>query len=151
MVDKAKPLPCPPASRIGKGPIPSTYVPGRNLVFLALAASLADSLGADRVVIGANDLDYSGYPDCRPEFIRSFQRTAALGTRMGAEGKAVKVEAPLMKLDKAGIVRLAVKLKAPLHLTWSCYEGGAKPCGRCDSCKLRAKGFAEARVADPAL
>jgi 7-cyano-7-deazaguanine synthase len=151
LVDKAKPLPRVPLSRIGTGGIPSTYVPGRNTVFLSLAASLADSISARAIVIGANSLDFSGYPDCRPEFARAFERTARLGTRVGAEGGRIRVLAPLQRLDKAGIVRLGLRLKAPLALTWSCYAGGAGPCGRCDSCRLRGRGFKVAGLPDPAL
>ncbi|MBI5625020.1 MAG: 7-cyano-7-deazaguanine synthase QueC [Elusimicrobia bacterium] len=149
LVGRSRELPNVPLSSIGKGPIPSTYVPGRNAVFLSLAASLADAIGAGAIVIGANSMDFSGYPDCRPEFIRSFERTARLGTRLGAEGGKMRVLSPLQRLDKAGIVKLALGLKAPLGLTWSCYAGKAKPCGLCDSCKLRARGFAEAGVEDP--
>jgi 7-cyano-7-deazaguanine synthase len=138
-------------AKIGAGAIPSTYVPGRNTIFLALAASLADAIGAEAVVIGANALDYSGYPDCRPPFLNAFSRVAKLGTRRGSEGKALKVLAPLLRLDKKGIVRLARTVGAPLSLTWSCYAGGFRPCGRCDSCQLRAKGFREAGAEDPAL
>lgn len=140
-------LPDVPLARIGRGGVPSTYVPGRNTMFLALAASLADAEGADAVVIGANALDYSGYPDCRPPFIRAFETAARRGTRRAR----LKVLAPLLRLDKAGIVRLAARVGAPLGLTWSCYAGTRRPCGRCDSCKLRAKGFREAGTADPAL
>ncbi len=151
LVDKKKRLPDLPLSEIGRGGIPSTYVPGRNTIFLALGISLADALGAERVVLGSNALDYSGYPDCRPEFTDAFSRVARLGTRRGAEGKSLRILAPLAKLDKKGIIRLAARVGAPLGLTWSCYEGGRRPCGRCDSCKLRAKGYAGAGLADPAL
>jgi len=151
LVDRRTPLPEIPASRIGKGPIPSTYVPGRNTVFLSLAVSLADAAGAEAVVIGSNAQDFSGYPDCRPEFNRAFEKAVRLGTRRGAEGKRLVLLAPLQRLDKAGIVRLAKRLKVPLEVTWSCYQGGRRPCGRCDSCKLRARGFAAAGVKDPAL
>ena len=138
-------------AKIGVGPIPSTYVPGRNTIFLSLAASLADAVGAEAIVIGANALDYSGYPDCRPPFLDVFSKVARLGTKRGSEGKGLKVLAPLLHLDKKGIVRLAAKVKAPLELTWSCYAGGSVPCGRCDSCRLREKGFRAAGAADPAL
>ena len=138
-------------SKIGRGGIPSTYVPGRNTLFLSLAMSLADSVGAEVIVIGANALDYSGYPDCRPAFLDAFSKVARLGTRRGSEDKPLKILAPLLHLDKKGIVGLAEKVGAPLSLTWSCYAGGARPCGRCDSCKLRAKGFQEAGAGDPAL
>lgn len=144
-------LPETPLAGIGRGGIPSTYVPGRNTVFLALAASLADAIGAEAVVIGANALDYSGYPDCRPPFLRAFGRVVRLGTRRGEQKKPLRILAPLLRLDKKGIVRLARKVGAPLSLTWSCYAGGARPCGRCDSCKLRAKGFREEGLRDPAL
>jgi 7-cyano-7-deazaguanine synthase len=103
------------------------------------------------VFIGVNALDYSGYPDCRPEFIDSFRTTAALALRVGVEGAAVRILTPLLDLTKADIVRRGVALGAPLELTWSCYRGDRVPCGNCDSCVLRAKGFAEANVADPSL
>jgi 7-cyano-7-deazaguanine synthase len=144
-------LPDVPLSRIGRGKaLPSTYVPGRNTVFLALAASLADAVGAEAIVIGANALDYSGYPDCRAPFLRAFETAATRGTSLGARGRRLKVLAPLVRLDKRGVVRLAARLGAPVGLTWSCYAGGSRPCGRCDSCKLRAKGFREAGSKDPA-
>ena len=151
LTNKALKLPKIALSKIGRGGIPSTYVPGRNTMFLALAASLADSIGARAIVIGANALDYSGYPDCRPPFLNAFSKVAKLGTRVGAEGGSMKVLAPLLHLDKKGIVRLARRVGAPLELTWSCYAGGAKPCGTCDSCQLRAKGFREAGTEDPSL
>ena len=152
LVNRRMKLPDLPSGEIGrKGDIPSTYVPGRNLVFASIGFSLADSSGADAVVLGPNVLDYSGYPDCRPEFYRALQKAAAFGTRRGASGRPIKILTPLIRLSKAGIARLGVKLNAPLELTWSCYSGGRRPCGRCDSCKLRAKGFAEARLTDPAL
>lgn len=147
LVDGRRPLPDLPLSRIGRGGIPSTYVPGRNTMFLSLAASMADACGAEAVVIGANVLDYSGYPDCRPRYLRAFEKTARLGTRAAG----LKVLAPLLSLDKKGIILLARRLGAPLRLTWSCYAGGGRPCGRCDSCKLRAKGFDAAGAEDPAL
>lgn len=150
LTDKRKNLPSLPLSEIGTGSIPSTYVPGRNTIFLSLAVSLADAVGAEAIVIGANALDYSGYPDCRPPFISAFGQVARRGTKRGSEGKPLRILAPLMRLDKKGVVRLATRLGAPLQLTWSCYAGGAKPCGTCDSCKLRDKGFAAARREDPA-
>ncbi|MEY2419369.1 MAG: 7-cyano-7-deazaguanine synthase [Actinomycetota bacterium] len=131
--------------------IPVTYVPGRNLIFLSLAIALAEARGCNNVSIGVNALDYSGYPDCRPEFIDSFRGTAALALRAGVEGRAVDVITPLIDMTKAQIVQRGVELGAPLELTWSCYRGQAAPCGECDSCVLRAKGFSEAGVADPAL
>jgi 7-cyano-7-deazaguanine synthase len=133
------------------GGIPVTYVPARNLIFLSLAMGIAEARDADDVFIGVNALDYSGYPDCRPEFVASFEATAALALKRGVEGRPVRVRTPLIDLTKAAIVALGVESGAPLHLTWSCYRGGDRPCGTCDSCVLRAKGFAEAGVADPAL
>ncbi|MDD5658201.1 MAG: 7-cyano-7-deazaguanine synthase QueC [Elusimicrobia bacterium] len=151
LVDAARPLPDMPAARIGFGAIPSTYVPGRNAVLLALAVSLADARGAEAVVIGTNHRDCSGYPDCRPAFLRAFAKAVSLGTKRGALGRRLDILAPLQKLEKAGIVRLGLRLGVPLGWTWSCYRGGERPCGRCDSCKLRARGFREAGAADPAL
>ena len=134
----------------GEG-IPVTYVPARNLIFLSVAMGICEARNADAAYLGVNALDYSGYPDCRPEFIHSFAATAALALRRGIEGRPVEVRTPLIDLSKADIVRLGLELEAPLHLTWSCYRGGPVPCGSCDSCHLRAKGFAEAGVPDPAL
>ncbi len=152
LVNRSMKLPDIRLSKIGKaGAIPSTYVPGRNLVFASAGFSLADAVDAEAVVLGPNVVDYSGYPDCRPEFYRALEIAAAYGTRRGAGGNKIKLLTPLIKLSKAGIARLGIKLKAPLELTWSCYRGGKLPCGRCDSCKLRAKGFADAGLKDPAL
>jgi len=131
--------------------VPVTYVPARNLVFLAVAMGVSEAREADVVYLGVNALDYSGYPDCRPEFVRAFEAAAALALKRGVEGNPVEVRTPLIALTKADIVRLGVSLGAPLHLTWSCYRGDDRPCGRCDACALRAKGFAEAGVPDPAL
>ena len=134
----------------GEG-IPATYVPARNLIFLSVAMGVAEARDADAVYLGVNALDYSGYPDCRPEFVESFRATAALALKRGVEGRPVDIRTPLIDLTKAGIVRLGLDLGAPLELSWSCYHGGPSPCGRCDACALRAKGFAEAGVPDPAL
>ena len=131
--------------------IPVTYVPARNLVFLAVAMGVSEARGADAVYLGVNALDYSGYPDCRPEFVRAFEAAAALALKRGVEGNPVEVRTPLIALTKADIVRLGMSLGAPLHLTWSCYRGDDDPCGRCDACALRSKGFAEAGLPDPAL
>jgi 7-cyano-7-deazaguanine synthase len=131
--------------------IPVTYVPGRNIIFLSFAASFAEAINAKTIFIGANAVDYSGYPDCRPEFIRSYQAMLARGLKTSVEGKSIKVETPLIHLSKAKIVKLAVKLKVPLQLTWSCYNGGSQPCGVCDSCRLRAQGFAQANIQDSAI
>ncbi|MGI8807256.1 MAG: 7-cyano-7-deazaguanine synthase QueC [Acidimicrobiales bacterium] len=141
----------PPAGDPAGAGIPVTYVPARNLIFLALAAGIAEARGADSIYLGVNALDYSGYPDCRPEFVASFRGTAALALKRGVEGDPLDVRTPLIDATKADIVRLGIDLGAPLHLTWSCYRGGPEPCGDCDACALRAKGFAEAGVADPAL
>jgi 7-cyano-7-deazaguanine synthase len=131
--------------------IPVTYVPARNLIFLAVAMGVAEARDIDVVYLGVNALDYSGYPDCRPEFVRAFEAAAALALKRGVEGNPVAVRTPLIDLTKAGIVRLGRSLGAPLHLTWSCYRGDEHPCGRCDACVLRAMGFAEAGLNDPAL
>ena len=137
---------------IGEG-IPSTYVPARNTVFLSLAMAWAESLGARDLFIGANVLDYSGYPDCRPEFLEAFQALARLATRTGVEGADWVVHAPLMRMTKAQIAARAAELGLDLGRTLSCYtpEASGVPCGRCDACRLRARGFAEAGLSDPAL
>jgi len=134
----------------GAPAIPATYVPARNLVFLAVAVGVAEARDLDAVYLGVNAVDYSGYPDCRPEFVASFAETARLALKRGVEGRPIDVRAPLVELSKAAIVRLGVELEAPLASTWSCYRGGPEPCGTCDSCVLRARGFAEAGVADSA-
>jgi 7-cyano-7-deazaguanine synthase len=131
--------------------IPVTYVPARNLIFLAVAMGIAEARDLDAVSLGVNALDYSGYPDCRPEFIASFADTARLALKRGVEGRPVEVRTPLIDRTKADIVRLGLAVGAPLELTWSCYRGDDRPCGTCDSCALRAKGFAEAGADDPAL
>jgi 7-cyano-7-deazaguanine synthase len=151
LLDKKSPLPrIKDARRIGKE-IPSTYVPGRNTLFLSYGLSFAEAAGARAVMIGANALDYSGYPDCRPDFIAAMSRVFKLGTKAGRQGKPVKIIAPLLKLSKARIIKLGSKLGVPYELTWSCYRGGKKPCGVCDSCRLRTRGFKEAGKKDPAL
>ncbi len=129
--------------------IPPTYVPGRNMIFLALASSWAEVLGADEIFIGVNAIDYSGYPDCRPEFLRAMEEAIRLGTKRGILGRPIKIRAPLISMKKAEIVKKGVELGVPFELTWSCYRGGEKACGKCDSCVLRLKGFAEAGVPDP--
>jgi len=131
--------------------IPDTYVPARNIVFLSLALSLAEAIKAKEIFIGAHAQDYSGYPDCRPEFYRAFKRAAISGTRSGVEGKAPGIRTPLINKNKAQIIRLGRRLKVPFELTWSCYRGGKSPCGRCDSCRFRAKGFKGAGLEDPSL
>jgi 7-cyano-7-deazaguanine synthase len=131
--------------------IPVTYVPARNSIFLAVALGVAEARDLDAVWIGVNAVDYSGYPDCRPAFIEAFRGVAATGQRRGVEGDPVGIRTPLIELSKADIVRLGVERGAPLDRTWSCYRGDTAPCGRCDACRLRARGFAEAGVDDPAL
>jgi len=134
--------------------IPITYVPARNTIFLSFALAWAEVLESSDIFIGVNALDYSGYPDCRPEFIEAFEKMANLATRVGVEGVTrVKIHTPLISLSKSEIVRYGVKLEVPFELTWSCYDPGPDgyPCGSCDSCSLRAKGFREAGLDDPAL
>jgi 7-cyano-7-deazaguanine synthase len=131
--------------------IPSTYVPARNTILLSIALGYAESHGLGRIYLGANAIDYSGYPDCRPEYLRAFERLARLATKAGVErGVAVRIETPLLRLSKAKIVRLGERLEVPWEMTWSCYAGGTRPCGRCDACRLRQKGFADAGRVDPA-
>lgn len=132
--------------KIGKK-IPSTYVPGRNTVFLSYALSFAETIGAKKIFIGANAVDFSGYPDCRPQYYKNFNKLLAVGTKNGD----IKIETPLLYKTKKEIVESAFRLKVPLELTWSCYSGGKKPCGKCDSCVLRAKGFAHAGRKDPII
>jgi len=129
---------------IGHG-IPATYVPARNTILLSLALGWAETLKAKTIFIGAHQLDYSGYPDCRPEYFQALQRAFNKGTKMGR----FKIVAPLLKKDKAQIIRLAHRLGVPLQWTWSCYSGGAQPCGTCDSCRLRQAGFEKAGLKDP--
>ena len=131
------------------GSIPITYVPARNTVLLSLALGFAETRRADAIFIGVNAVDYSGYPDCRPEYIEAFNALAALATKRAVEGELTRIEAPLLRLTKATIIRRGLALGVDYGLTWSCYRGGETPCGACDSCRLRAKGFAEAGVADP--
>ena len=128
--------------------IPVTYVPSRNIIMMSVAAGLCESIDAEKIYIGANVIDYSGYPDCRPEFFYAFQKMLEVGTKSGVEGHTIKIETPILSLSKAEIVKLGKELEAPLHLTWSCYEGGEKACGKCDSCQLRLKGFEEAGYED---
>ncbi len=131
--------------------IPITYVPARNLVFLSLAAALAETVEAERLVIGANIVDYSGYPDCRPEFLEAFRRAAELGTKRGVEGHPLEIDAPLIRMSKAEIIRLGLDLGLDYALTHSCYDPApdGRPCGHCDSCRFRRQGFAELGLADP--
>ena len=139
-----------PSGDVTRHDIPVTYVPARNLIFLSYALGYAEVTGADHIFIGVNALDYSGYPDCRPEFIQLFQQLADYSTKASvADGRKIKIETPLIQLSKKQIVELGVKLAAPLELTTSCDRGGEVACGTCDSCLLRLKGFAEAGLTDP--
>jgi 7-cyano-7-deazaguanine synthase len=131
--------------------IPVTYVPARNSIFLAVALGVAEARRFDAVWIGVNAIDYSGYPDCRPEFIDAFRRVAATGQKRGVDGNPIAIRTPLIESTKAQIVETGMATGAPLQLTWSCYQGGDRPCGECDACILRARGFAEAGIDDPAL
>jgi 7-cyano-7-deazaguanine synthase len=139
-----------PAGGTGDG-IPVTYVPARNSIFLAVALGVAEARDLDAVWIGVNAVDYSGYPDCRPAFIEAFRQVAATGQKRGVEGDPIEIRTPLIESTKPEIVQMGLALGAPLELTWSCYQGGDKPCGVCDACLLRARGFAGAGVDDPAL
>ncbi len=138
-----------PTNGVGEG-VPVTYVPARNLVFLSLTLAWAETVGARDIFIGVNALDYSGYPDCRPEFIASFEETARLGTKAGIEKRGLKIHAPLQHMSKADIAREADRLGLDPAMSWSCYNPGAdgRACGLCDSCRLRRKGFAEAALED---
>ncbi|MZP28195.1 7-cyano-7-deazaguanine synthase QueC [Heliobacterium undosum] len=129
--------------------IPATYVPARNILFLAYALSFAEKVGARRIYTGVNALDNPGYPDCRPEFIAAFQRMIDVGTKAGTEGRSVEVFTPLIEMNKADIIRFALELDAPLHLTLTCYYGENPACGECDSCRLRLEGFKLLGQSDP--
>ena len=124
--------------------IPSTYVPGRNTVFIAIALSLAEAKGAQAIFLGINAVDYSGYPDCRPEYLQAYQTLANLSSKAGLEGHAPQLVAPLIKESKVGIIRRAVSLGVPIQETWSCYQGEVEPCGLCDSCRIRDRALIEA-------
>ena len=141
-----------PKDRVLDASIPVTYVPARNTVFLSLALAWAESLGVVDIGIGANALDYSGYPDCRPEYLRAFESVANLATKAGAEGRRFHIHAPLLTMTKAEIIRRGLELGVDYRLTHSCYDpdSSGRPCGHCDSCVLRARGFAEVGCDDPA-
>jgi 7-cyano-7-deazaguanine synthase len=138
---------------LAAGEIPATYVPARNTVLLSLALSWAEAIGARDIFIGVNALDYSGYPDCRPEYIRAFEQLAMLATKAGVEGSRFTIQAPLLQMSKAAIIRRGLQLGLDYGLTWSCYDPmpDGRPCRSCDSCRLRAKGFEEAGALDPLL
>jgi 7-cyano-7-deazaguanine synthase len=133
-----------PTAGVKAGEIPITYVPGRNTVFIAIALSLAESKGAKAIYLGINAVDYSGYPDCRPDYLEAFQKLAALSSKVGVEGNAPQLVAPLVLDSKVDIVRRAKRLGVPIELTWSCYQGGETPCGVCDSCRIRDLALREA-------
>jgi 7-cyano-7-deazaguanine synthase len=141
-----------PKDGVGEG-IPVTYVPARNTIFLSLSLGLAEASGARDIYIGVNALDYSGYPDCRPEFIGQFERLANVATKAGVEGEPFTIHAPLLHMTKADIAREAVRLGLDAGLSHSCYDPASdgRACGRCDACRLRAKGFAEAGIEDPTV
>lgn len=144
LTDLAQPL---PQDGLQAG-IPSTYVPGRNTVFIALALALAEAQAAQAIYLGINAVDYSGYPDCRPEYLAAFQQLAQLSSKAGLEGHAPQLVAPLVMDSKVDIVRRAVNLGVPIDKTWSCYQGGDVPCGLCDSCRLRDRALIEAGYPD---
>ncbi len=133
-----------PTEAAAQGVIPPTYVPGRNTVFIAVGLSLAEATHAERLYLGINAVDYSGYPDCRPEYLDAYQRLADLATKAGLEGRGAALTAPLIELSKADIVREALRLGVPVAETWSCYQGGEEPCGMCDSCRIRDAALIEA-------
>lgn len=141
-------IPNHPINEIGKT-IPTTYVPGRNTIFLSYALAYAETIHAEAIFIGVNAVDYSAYPDCRPRYIQIIQQLARVATCQGVKGKPVRIKAPLLQLSKAQIIKKGARLKVPFSKTWSCYRGGTKACGRCDSCQLRLKGFQEAHQKDP--
>ena len=134
-----------------RGTIPSTYVPSRNIIFLSFALSYAEAIGASAVYIGAHAQDYSGYPDCRPDFFKAFKKVISHGTKAGVENRKIEIKTPLINKTKAKIINQGQKLGVPFFLTWSCYLGRKQPCGQCDSCYFRKKGFKEAGIKDPLL
>ncbi|MEC8095929.1 MAG: 7-cyano-7-deazaguanine synthase QueC [Cyanobacteriota bacterium] len=141
LTDSAQAL---PVDGVQDGVIPSTYVPGRNTVFISIGLSLAEARGADRLVLGVNAVDYSGYPDCRPDYLDAFQTLADLSSKVGREGRGPRLWAPLVEWSKLKIVEEALRLGVPIERTWSCYSGGDDPCGVCDSCRIRDAALREA-------
>lgn len=131
--------------------IPPTYVPSRNTIFISIAAGWAETIGAESIFIGANAVDFSGYPDCRVEYFELFNKLLQKGTKSGTEGKSIKIKTPLIDKKKSEIIKIGSRLMVPYELTWSCYEGEKRPCLKCDSCLLRKKGFDEAGLRDPLL
>jgi 7-cyano-7-deazaguanine synthase len=149
LLDKTSKLPF--RKTIKMNDIPSTYVPARNIIFLSFAVSYAESIGAKDVFIGANAIDYSGYPDCRPEFFKAYEKVLEKGLKSGIEKKTIHIHVPLLRMTKADIIQLGLKMNVPYELTWSCYQGGTKPCRHCESCMLRARGFETVDETDPLL
>lgn len=141
----------PKRRHIDENKIPVTYVPARNIIFLSYAASFAETIKAKVIFIGANARDYSGYPDCRPEFFQAYAQALRRGSKTGVQGKPIRILTPLVHKTKSQIIKLGRKLKVPYELTWSCYQGGGSPCGICDSCRLRQKGFDTLKIKDPLL
>ena len=150
LLDKKRKLPFDRKVEDINNKIPSTYVPSRNTIFLSMASSLAEAIGARAVFIGAHHEDSSGYPDCRKDYLEAFRKVIKLGTKAGTEN-ALTLEFPLINKGKSGIIMIGKRLGVPFELTWSCYKGTKAPCGKCDSCILRAKGFKEARIKDPLI
>ncbi len=138
LTDKKKLI---PTQGIDKNIIPNTYVPGRNTIFISVALSYAEAINADLIGLGVNALDYSGYPDCRPDYIQQFQKLANLSSRRGRENKPIKLWTPLINLYKEEIIEMAFENNVPIEETWSCYVGGSKPCEKCDSCRIRIKAY----------
>ncbi len=132
-----------PTKGIQKNIIPNTYVPGRNTIFVAIGLSLAEARGANRLALGINAMDYSGYPDCRPDYLEAYQELANLSSKVGREGKGITLWAPLLNWEKTKIFKEALRLKVPIEKTWSCYQGEIKPCGKCDSCRIRDQALEE--------
>ncbi|MEN3014234.1 MAG: 7-cyano-7-deazaguanine synthase QueC [Endomicrobiia bacterium] len=151
LIDKKQKIPVHKNLKFENNKIPSTYVPARNMIFLSYAVSLAEVTKINYIFYGAHQIDFSGYPDCRKEFIYSFQKMVNVSTKLALSGKKIKIIAPFINYDKSQIIKLAVKLNVPLHLTWSCYKGDKKPCGVCDACKYRKAGFEKLGLKDPLL
>ena len=149
LLDSKIPIPKGRSLRRIKSGIPDTYVPARNTIFLSFAASYAEATGAEAIFIGANAVDFSGYPDCRPQYYEAFRKLIRRGTKAGAGKRQIRIFTPLIDKTKAQIIRMGTRLGVPYEYTWSCYSGGRRPCLRCDSCVLRAKGFKEAGLVDP--
>ncbi|MBI2871261.1 MAG: 7-cyano-7-deazaguanine synthase QueC [Candidatus Omnitrophica bacterium] len=149
LTDEKVAVPTPRPAEKMRQEIPVTYVPARNTIFLSFAASWAEVVGAGAIFIGANSIDFSGYPDCRPEYFEHFHELIRAGTRAGTLGRAPEIAAPLVNMTKADIVREGQRLGVPFEITWSCYRGGEAPCENCEACALRARGFEEAGIADP--